>query len=87
MTDLVCVRTYELRAVAEMAAGLLAGNGIDARVFSDDVGGTNPAVLSSTGGARLMVRASDADDARDVLDSVEELALSDDLDVDSDGDE
>lgn len=71
MEEYVCVRVFELRMEAEMARGFLDANGIGARVLSDDVGGTNPALLLGTGGAKLMVRRADLNEANSLLEALE----------------
>ncbi len=65
--DLVVVATFGDRQEAELAKGALAAAGIDAVVRSDDSGGMRPAMTFSNG-AQLIVRAVDAEPARDILD-------------------
>jgi hypothetical protein len=67
MADLVCIRVFESRLEAEMAAGLLSGSDVYARVQSDDAGGTTPALLPVTGGAKLLVRREDVERASEIL--------------------
>ncbi len=67
MEEIVCIKTFERRVEAEMAKGLLQNSGIEAQVLSDDMGGTNPAILTSTGGSKLFVRAEDSERAAEIL--------------------
>jgi hypothetical protein len=67
MEEIVCIKTFERRVEAEMARGLLQNSGIEAQVLSDDMGGTNPAILTSTGGSKLFVRAEDSERAAEIL--------------------
>ncbi len=65
--DLVVVATFADRPEAELAKGALEAAGIDAVVRSDDSGGLRPAMTFSNG-AQLVVRAVDAEAAREILD-------------------
>ena len=84
--ELVCIRTYESRIEAGMAAGVLSSNEIPVEVMSDDAGGTTPALLTVTGGAKIMVRAKDAKRADELLNAIEldsvDVAELDDEDSD-----
>lgn len=51
---------------AELIAGLLRTNGIEAAVSSDDVGGNEPQ-LQLTQGVRVLVAAEDESDARQLI--------------------
>ncbi len=62
---LVPVATYVSGIEAELARSALEAAEIDALVQADDCGGTRPHLWM--GGVRLMVRAEDADRAREVL--------------------
>jgi hypothetical protein len=62
---LVPVATYVSNIEAELARSALEAAAIDALVQADDCGGTRPHLWM--GGIRLMVRAEDADRAREVL--------------------
>jgi archaeosine-15-forming tRNA-guanine transglycosylase len=64
MTELVCVRSYRTRAEAELARATLEAGGINATVRADDAGGTEPALVLTTGGARVLVALADAARAR-----------------------
>ena len=64
--DLVVVATFGDRQEAELARGALEAAGIDAMVRSDDCEGLRPG-LTFSNGAQLIVRASDADTAREIL--------------------
>jgi hypothetical protein len=68
--DRVTVATFPNRVVADMAAGFLEGEGIEAWVAADDAGGAYP-VLQSLEGVRLLVAAEDADRAKEVLAALE----------------
>jgi Putative prokaryotic signal transducing protein len=63
---MIAVGTFRTRSDAEFAQSLLASAGIESVISSDDAGGAYPFDLS--GGARLLVNESDAEDARAILD-------------------
>ncbi len=64
MTQLVCVQTFRTRAEAELAQASLEAAGIRATVRADDAGGTEPALVLTTGGAKVLVPLADAARAR-----------------------
>ncbi|HYD51014.1 MAG TPA: DUF2007 domain-containing protein [Gemmatimonadaceae bacterium] len=74
--ELVVLRTYSSEAEANLAATVLEANGIPARVFADTAGGAVPA-LAIVFPVRLIVRAADAELAREVLDVPVESEASD----------
>ena len=51
---------------AQLIAGMLVSEGIDAVISSDDAGGFDPQ-LQLTQGVRVLVPAADADRARELL--------------------
>jgi hypothetical protein len=59
------------RAEADLMVGLLVSNGLRAAVATDDAGGQEPQ-LQLQGGARVLVAADDADEARQLLAAVED---------------
>jgi hypothetical protein len=63
--DLVVVATFVNNFDAELARGALEAADIDAIIRADDCGGTRPHLW--VGGVELVVRAEDADRAREVL--------------------
>jgi hypothetical protein len=60
------------RAEAELMVGLLTSHGVRAAVTTDDAGGQEPQ-LQLQGGVRVLVAASDADVARQLLASAENV--------------
>jgi hypothetical protein len=60
------------RAEAELMVGLLTSHGVRAAVTTDDAGGQEPQ-LQLQGGVRVLVAASDADVARHLLASAEDV--------------
>jgi len=66
LDDAVVLETFPNRIVAEMAAGLLESEGIEALVMADDAGGAYP-MLQFIRGVRLMVAKEDEAQAREVL--------------------
>jgi len=60
------VEKFNTRLEAEMAAGLLESEGINARVLADDAGGTYPP-LQMVRGVRLVVASEDEARAREIL--------------------
>lgn len=67
MTELVAVGSFRTRAEAELAKNSLAAIGIRAMVAADDAGNSHPELRFTTGGARLLVAAEDAAQAREYL--------------------
>ena len=67
-SDLVCVRTFIHRHEADLAQSILQANGIPGMISAQDQGGLAPHLLTGSGGVQLIVRAEDADAARQVLD-------------------
>ncbi len=83
MDRLVCIKVFESRMEAEMAQGVLAAEGIEARVLSDDAGGLYPAILLGTGGARLMVNQVAVDEATELLEALDTSSSNGDESDDS----
>jgi hypothetical protein len=66
LDDAVILETFSNRIEAEMAAGLLESEGIEAMVMADDAGGTYP-MLQFFLGVRLMVFKEDEARAKEIL--------------------
>ncbi len=66
LDDAVVLETFSNRIEAEMAAGLLEAEGIEAMVVADDAGGAYP-MLQFVRGVRLLVDQEDEARARDIL--------------------
>ena len=66
LDDAIVLETFASRIEAEMAAGLLESEGVEAMVLADDAGGAYPS-LQFVRGVRLMVAAEDAYRARMIL--------------------
>jgi len=64
--DLVVLKKYSTVIDAELAKTALDSVGIDSMIRSDNEGGQSPA-LSFNRGVELLVRAIDADAAKDIL--------------------
>ncbi len=64
--DAIVLETFSNRIEAEMAAGLLEAEGIEAMVVADDAGGAYP-MLQFVRGVRLLVDQEDEARAREVL--------------------
>ncbi len=71
LDDAIVLQTFPNRIEAEMAAGLLNSEGVEAMVVADDAGGAYPS-LQFVRGVRLMVAAEDAYRAREILKAMEE---------------
>lgn len=67
MSDLVFIQAFVNRFAAEQAQQYLAGQGIDAMVMADDVGGMYAGLSLGRKGVRLLVRAADEEAARNAL--------------------
>ncbi len=66
LDDAVVLETFYNRIEAEMAAGLLESEGIEAIIMADDAGGTYP-MLQFIRGVKLMVAPEDEARAREIL--------------------
>lgn len=66
LDNAVVIETFPNRILAELAQGLLEGEGIEAMVMADDAGGTYPA-LQFVRGVRLLVASEDEAQAREIL--------------------
>jgi hypothetical protein len=64
--DLVAVGSYYNKIDAELAQGALKAADIDAIVTADDAGGLQPGLWVGEG-VRLLVRATDAERAKEIL--------------------
>jgi len=63
---MIAVGTYPTRSDAEFAQSVLAAAGIPSVIAADDAGGAYPFDITGSG-ARLLVDAAAAEDARSVL--------------------
>jgi hypothetical protein len=70
LDDAVVLETFPNRIVAEMAAGLLESEGIEAMVMADDAGGAYP-MLQFLRGVRVLVAPADRHRAREILAAME----------------
>ncbi len=66
LDNAVILETFPNRISAEMAAGLLESEGIEALVLADDAGGAYP-MLQFIRGVRLLVAPEDEAQAREIL--------------------
>ena len=64
--ELVAVGTYPSKIEAEIVRGALEAADIDAMVSADDAGGLRPSLWMGEG-VRVLVRAEDAERAREIL--------------------
>ena len=63
---LVAVGTYTNKIDADLAQGALEAADIDAMITADDAGGQQPGLLMGKG-VRVLVRAEDAERAKEIL--------------------
>jgi inosine/xanthosine triphosphate pyrophosphatase family protein len=70
LDDAIVLETFASRIEAEMAAGLLESEGVEAMVLADDAGGAYP-MLQFIRGVRLMVYREDEARAREILQAME----------------
>jgi hypothetical protein len=68
--DAIVLETFPNRIAADMAAGLLESEGVEAMVLADDASGTFPP-LQFIRGVRLMVYKEDEARAREILRDME----------------
>ena len=66
--DIVVLRTFGTEIDATFAASVLEANGVPAQVSPDTAGGAYPSLALSFP-VRLLVRAGDAELAREILDT------------------
>jgi len=66
LDDAVVIEKFTSRAEAELAAGLLESEGIEALILADDAGGLYP-MLQFIRGVRLLVAQEDELQAREIL--------------------
>ena len=64
--DAVVLETFSSRIEAEMAQGILEGEGIETVIMADDAGGTYP-MFQFIRGVKLMVDAADEARAKEIL--------------------
>ena len=62
----VTIQSCSSRIEAEIVAGVLRENGIEARLIADDAGGTRPELAFALG-VRVQVRERDREEALQVL--------------------
>lgn len=77
--EIVVLREFGTEMDARFAAAVLEANGISARVLADTAGGTLPSIAMLYP-VRLLVRAEDAQLARELLDTPADLTGDDDDD-------
>jgi hypothetical protein len=70
LDDAIVLETFPNRIAAELAAGLLESEGVEAMVAADDAGGTYP-MLQFIRGVRLLVYKEDEARAREILRDME----------------
>jgi hypothetical protein len=73
-THLVVVSAFGTEAEAEMAKSALESAGIDAMIQADWVGHMRPHVAWASGGFKMLVRAEDEAEAREILNSSEQVS-------------
>ena len=68
--NFVTLKTYSTRYEAELGKSVLAANGVDALIASDDAGGVRPE-LAFFRGVKLLVREEDALKAEEIFQALE----------------
>jgi hypothetical protein len=74
LDDAIVLETFPNRIEAEMAAGLLESEGVEAMVLADDAGGAYPS-LQFFHGVRLLVYREDEARAREILRDMEQAGV------------
>ena len=72
MSELICVRMFPSRSVAEVARTVLESHEIAATVSADDSGYD---VSFSSGGAKLLVNAESIESAKEILADAQESSI------------
>jgi Putative prokaryotic signal transducing protein len=67
-SELVVVHTFKSRPEADLAQSALEAAGIESTVLADDAGGTQPGFWEGEP-VRVLVRAEDEREAREILDT------------------
>jgi hypothetical protein len=67
--DFVLVRTCNDLQEASILRSVLEGSGIEALIADENFASLYPGVMITSGGVRLLVRATDLERAKDVLDT------------------
>jgi ABC-type antimicrobial peptide transport system ATPase subunit len=70
------VAAFNTRLEADLVVAKLAEAGIDAFVIADNLGGTFPMMQMITGGYKVMVLEAVADEATEIVDADEDVAVS-----------
>ncbi len=70
MDDIVEIARYGTVFSAEIASAHLESLGIDHSIATDNAGGAFPSMTGLAGGARIIVRTEDADEARAALENL-----------------
>jgi hypothetical protein len=76
--ELVVVKTFGSRPEVDVAKSALASAGIDAIIEADTAGRMREHLAWSGIGFRLLVRADDAEAARDFLTAADEASMNED---------
>lgn len=69
------VAAFNTRLEADLVVAKLAEAGIDAFVIADNLGGTFPMMQMITGGYKVMVLEAVADEATEIVDTDEDVAI------------
>ena len=72
MASLIEIASYSSTFGAKVAVAHLESLGIDATVATDNAGGAIPSMTGLGGGARVLVRAEDAERATEALASMDD---------------
>ena len=79
MGELVVVASFEKPHEAELAANELRAADIDVNVLDANTVGANLRLSGALGGVKLQVPGPEAEEAREILEEVEDLDLSDEI--------
>lgn len=77
MSDIVEIARFSSEFEAQMSQARLISQNIDAKIITDNAGGTLPSLTMLASGARIYVRAEDAERAVNVLADREETDSED----------
>lgn len=81
MSELIPIRAYYHKHEAQMAQGLLHDNGIESMISADDCGGYRPHLSLGTGNNRLLVKQADVEQAKIILETLDQPLSIDQLDA------
>ncbi|MCB9757724.1 MAG: DUF2007 domain-containing protein [Candidatus Omnitrophica bacterium] len=79
MSELIPIRAFYHKYEAQIVQGLLKDNGIESMISADDCGGYRPHLSLGTGNNRLLVKQTDVEQAKIILETLDQPLSNDEL--------